>query len=156
MKPAHLLALTFLAPFALAAPSTDYENSIACGKRNPTINTAIEKFCNRRNAAGAFVNDVVVPSPYASKGAAVNGAKVWITGTCKPKQWVPLQYCAPQLSAMCAQGVGERKFGRNECQVWRIKGVGGGRVGGIVGGIAGAADGVRKGVENLVGRLRGG
>lgn len=124
------LLLTPLTPLTLAA--TDYENSIACAARNPALNTAIQNFCNCRNSNGKFVNNIVIPSPFARRGATIaNNARVRITGKCNPPQWVPLQYCAPQFHAMRAQGVRKRRFGRNKCQVWSLKGLDTGKMAGM-------------------------
>lgn len=104
-------------PSAAASPATDYQNSLSCGKTNPSINAAISAFCNPK----AKSNDLFVPSAYASKGKVSGGAKVSIAGVCSPKQWVPVQYCATQFHVMCAKGKSSQRFGRGGCQNWKIE-----------------------------------
>lgn len=47
-----------------------------------------------------------------------------ITGSCRPAQWVPQEYCMKQFYQMCVNGdaLGNReaRFGRNKCQKWTI------------------------------------
>lgn len=161
MKLTPLLPLTLLLTPILASHPSDYQNAITCGQKNPSLNTAIDTFCNRRPpnnpdmAPSKLPNNIVVPSPYAKKGATSGKARVWIEGTCNPKQWVPLQYCGPQFHAMCARGLTRKRFGRKGCQRWRIEGLDEARVGGIVAGVA-KGQGKKKGAENVVGAMKGG
>lgn len=105
---------------ALALASTvsawsDYENAVRCGKKSPDMNKAIEWFCNK--------GDITVPSLFAKRGYARNGAHVAISGNCKPPQWVPKQYCMTQFSKLCANspgGYGHQRYGRNKCQGWHL------------------------------------
>lgn len=116
--------LLTLITFSLAA--TDYQNAIACSRRNPSINTAIDAFCNKKNAQGQLTNDILVPSPYSNAGASHGGVKVSIPGKCDPPQWVPFEWCAPQFHAMCA-GMGRatgsvvKIYGRIGCQAFTIE-----------------------------------
>ncbi|KAF2166542.1 hypothetical protein M409DRAFT_23180 [Zasmidium cellare ATCC 36951] len=161
MKSIHLLSLpiltlTLLALLPLPLATSDYTNALACARRNPSINAAISKLCTRRDKAGNLFNKIVVPSPYTSQGATVDGVRVRITGTCSPPQWVPLQYCGAQFHGICAGGGSVGRFGRSGCQVWRIERVDGGRVAGLVGEVVEGMGRVREGGGNLVGAVRGG
>lgn len=135
--PSLLLTLA-LSTSTLAA--TDYENASACAGKNPNTNAAISAFCNIINSSGNYANNMVVPSPYTTNGVAKGGIRVKITGTCSPKQWVPIEYCQPQFHAMCANGgpkdgLAKKQFGRNGCQTWIIEKTGGSRIGGIIAGL---------------------
>ncbi|CAK3850138.1 Hypothetical predicted protein [Lecanosticta acicola] len=118
--PVILLSLSPL-PLAIAEPDNDYQNSLACAKRNPSINAAISAFCDKKDASGNLSNDLFVPSPYASDGKVSGGVKVSIGGSCSPKQYVPLQYCGLQFHEICKDGQSHRRFGRGGCQVWKIE-----------------------------------
>lgn len=108
-----------LPALALASTATavsDYEWSVKCGRKNPNVNTAIQKFCSKGN--------IVVPSEYAKWGKSHNGFHVAISGNCNPPQWVPQDWCRYQLSKLCArgngQGLGNQRYGAGGCQGWHI------------------------------------
>ena len=100
-----------------ALPSKDYEHAVKCAQKNPEVNAAISDFCSK--------GDITIPSKYAREGKTYGGIHVSIHGDCNPKQWVPPLYCQAQFHKMCARGgpAGGQfaKFGRNDCQKWRIK-----------------------------------
>lgn len=76
---------------------------------------AIWDFCKKQ--------DIVVPSHYAARYQMGN-VRLGIGGPCKPKQWIPQEYCREQFYTMCANGDDNKmkikQFGRNNCQTWMI------------------------------------
>lgn len=111
--------LALLPTLALAAPAaawSDYDWAVKCGRKNPAVNTAIQRFCAK--------GDIVVPSEYANRGKSHNGFHVAISGSCNPPQWVPTQWCRVQLTKLCAngdgQGLGNQRYGNGGCQGWHI------------------------------------
>lgn len=120
---APILSLAIL-PTTLAA--SDYQNSLACAGKNPSINAAISKFCNKKSPDGKYINDITVPGTRSAQGISVDGIRIRLTGVCTPKQWVPQQYCLTQLHEMCAlsphnKGFYTRRYGRGGCQIWSIE-----------------------------------
>ncbi|KAK4617418.1 uncharacterized protein CLAFUR5_04986 [Fulvia fulva] len=125
-----MLLTHFLTPLFLLITSTlaasDYQDSLACAKKNPSTNAAISKFCNKKGPNGGLINDITVPGSRSSRGVSVDGIRIRLTGDCTPKQWVPLQYCQTQLHEMCAlsphkKGFYTRRYGRGGCQIWSIE-----------------------------------
>ena len=108
----------------LTSARTNTENELECTKRSPSIMYAIGRFCQK--------NDLVVPSDYAVTGAhgtyndPHTRTKVYITGSCKPPQWVPQEFCFSQFKELCADSQdktfsGVEYFGRSNCQRWHIE-----------------------------------
>ena len=80
----YLTAL--LSATTLATAASDYQNSLACARKNPSTNAAISKFCNKKGPKGGFINDITVPGTRSAAGVAVDGIRIRLTGNCTPKQ----------------------------------------------------------------------
>ncbi|GAB1740503.1 hypothetical protein NU219Hw_g5606t1 [Hortaea werneckii] len=116
---------TLLVALLAATEVTAKTNRDICWGKNSNVVQAIDAFCSKGN--------IVVPSPYAKKGgsarkkAGTRAAKVAVTGSCNPPQWVPQKYCKSQFMGMCARsqkgsfGASAKQFGRNKCQNWSIQ-----------------------------------
>lgn len=126
LLPTAVLTLSALAPLGATARKSDADNVKTCAKWNPDILKAIDAICTP---------NLVVPSDHAKKGKTVGKIKVQIKSDCKPKQWVPKNWCAMQFHQICGieggilgnplpgfdKGRGSLKFGKNGCQKFIIK-----------------------------------
>ena len=110
--------LLFAASFAgLGNAVSDRQH---CANKNGNLMKAIDSFCANKA--------LTVPSVYAKRGmkGPDKHTRIWIDGNqCQPFQWVPPKYCKSQFWNLCkrggAHGGGVTRFGRDGCQVWKIK-----------------------------------
>lgn len=125
------LAASYATATAIAGVSSnvmvaeDWNDSVTCGQKNPSVNMVIQNFCDHNNA-------LTVGTAWARNGVVHDGYKVSITGPncAADSKWIPMKYCNAQFEYMCAnvgnaKGVATSHFGKNQCQTWKIEHVGG-------------------------------
>lgn len=123
---AEAVAVTGNTVYSDLMVTLDWMNAATCGGKNPWANVAIDALCNGPGSGDA--NGITVGTDWTQKGVQYQGYLAQILNNNCPSNsvWVPWKYCEAQFHYLCANiggvtdGVGEMKFGSNECQTFKI------------------------------------
>jgi hypothetical protein len=80
---------------------------------------------SRENKYSVWIKGEFILSLSSFWGIALTMCFLSSAGKCKPRQWVPMNYCFQNFWNMCVnmnkKDVGRANYGNGGCQTWHIK-----------------------------------